>query len=72
LRVKNAAEHQGGFLLFMPFKSKAQVRKFAELLKEGKISSATFREWLNATPNIKKLPEKVGKKLQKYGKKKRG
>jgi hypothetical protein len=55
----------------MPFKSKAQLRKFGELLKEGKISSATFKEWLSATPNIKKLPERVGKKSKKYGKKKR-
>jgi hypothetical protein len=55
----------------MPFKSKAQLRKFGQLLKEGKISSATFKEWLLATPNIKKLPERVGKKLKKYGKKKR-
>jgi len=59
---------------FMPFKSKAQLRKFGELLKEGKISSATFREYLQSTPNIKNLPERVGKKSKnkKYGKKKRG
>jgi hypothetical protein len=53
------------------FKSKAQLRKFGELLKEGKISSATFKEWLSATPNIKKLPERVGKKSKSYAKKKR-
>jgi len=56
----------------MPFKSKAQLRKFGELLKEGKISSATFKEWLKSTSNIKKLPERVDKKSKKYGKKKRG
>ena len=29
----------------MPIKSKAQRRKFAELLVEGKISPETFEEW---------------------------
>lgn len=29
----------------MPFKSKAQRRKFAQLLVEGKISNETFEEW---------------------------
>ena len=29
----------------MPFKSKAQRRKFAQLLIEGKISNETFEEW---------------------------
>jgi 3-deoxy-D-manno-octulosonic-acid transferase len=29
----------------MPFKSKAQRRKFAQLLVEGKISDETFEEW---------------------------
>jgi hypothetical protein len=66
---KNAAEHQAlRFFVYMPFKSKAQLRKFGQLLKEGKISSATFKEWLSATQNVKKLPERV----KKYGKKKRG
>lgn len=29
----------------MPFKSKAQRRKFAELLVKGEISPETFEEW---------------------------
>ena len=33
----------------MPFKSKAQRRKFAELLVEGKIAPDTFEEWNRET-----------------------
>ena len=33
----------------MPFKSKAQRRKFAELLVEGKIKPETFEEWNRST-----------------------
>ena len=43
----------------MPFKSKAQRRKFAQLLIEGKISNETFEEW-NRETGAKKLPERVG------------
>jgi hypothetical protein len=42
----------------MPFKSKAQRRKFAQLLVEGKISNETFDEW-NRETGRKKLPERV-------------
>ena len=35
----------------MPIKSKAQRRKFAELLVEGKISPETFEEWNRAAGN---------------------
>jgi hypothetical protein len=42
----------------MPFKSKAQRRKFAQLLMEGKISNETFEEW-NRETGGKKLPERV-------------
>jgi hypothetical protein len=42
----------------MPFKSKAQRRKFAELLVKGKISNETFEEW-NRETGGKKLPERV-------------
>lgn len=34
----------------MPFKSKAQRRKFAQLLIEGKISNETFEEWNRLSP----------------------
>ena len=42
----------------MPFKSKAQRRKFAQLLVEGKISNETFEEW-NRETGGQKLPERV-------------
>jgi hypothetical protein len=42
----------------MPFKSRAQRRKFAELLVEGKISPQTFEEW-NRETGGKRLPERV-------------
>lgn len=45
----------------MPFKSKAQRRKFAQLLVEGKITPETYEEWNRATGGAK-LPERVGKK----------
>ena len=45
----------------MPFKSKAQRRKFAQLLVEGKISDETFEEW-NRSTGKKVLPERVTKK----------
>jgi len=47
----------------MPFKSKAQRRKFAELLVKGEISPETFEEWNRETGGAK-LPERVkrGKK----------
>ncbi len=42
----------------MPFKSKAQRRKFAELLMKGEISEETFEEWNRETGGAK-LPERV-------------
>jgi hypothetical protein len=42
----------------MPFKSRAQRRKFAQLLVEGKISNETYEEW-NRETGRKKLPERV-------------
>jgi hypothetical protein len=42
----------------MPLKSKAQRRKFAQLLVEGKITPETFEEWNRSTGN-KELPERV-------------
>lgn len=33
----------------MPFRSKAQRRKFAELLVKGEISPETYEEWNRAT-----------------------
>jgi len=45
----------------MPIKSKAQRRKFAELLVKGKISPETFEEWNRETGSAA-LPERVGRK----------
>lgn len=52
----------------MPFKSKAQRRKFAELLITGKISPETYEEW-NRETGGKLLPERV-KKIAKARKRK--
>jgi hypothetical protein len=49
---------------FMPFKSQAQRRKFAQLLVEGKISNETFEEWNRATGSTK-LPERLGSNSKK-------
>jgi hypothetical protein len=46
----------------MPFKSRAQLRKFASMVEEGKISKEKFQEWLDETSDIDGLPEKIGKK----------
>jgi len=43
----------------MPFKSKAQRRKFAQLLVEGKITDEQYEEW-NRSTGGKTLPERVG------------
>ena len=53
----------------MPFKSKAQRRKFAELLVEGKISDETFEEW-NREAGSKELPEHVKPKSETKAKSK--
>jgi hypothetical protein len=44
----------------MPFKSKAQRRKFAELLVKGEISPKTYEEW-NRSTGKRELPERVTK-----------
>ena len=48
----------------MPFKSKAQRRKFAQLLVEGKITPETYEEWNRETGRAK-LPERVRPKVTK-------
>ena len=52
----------------MPFKSKAQRRKFAELLVKGEISPETFEEW-NRETGGRELPERVKRKAKKKKKK---
>lgn len=44
----------------MPFKSKAQRRKFAELLVKGEISPETYEEW-NRETGRQELPERVNR-----------
>ena len=48
----------------MPFKSKAQRRKFAELLVKGDISPETYEEW-NRETGRKELPERVNRATKK-------
>jgi hypothetical protein len=48
----------------MPFKSRAQRRKFAELLLKGEISPETFEEWNRETGSAK-LPERVKPKASR-------
>ena len=54
----------------MPFKSKAQRRKFAELLVKGEIAPETYEEW-NRETGRKVLPERVKKKKKAQKSKKR-
>jgi hypothetical protein len=54
----------------MPFKSKAQRRKFAELLVKGKISDETFEEW-NRSTGTATLPERVKPKTRAKSKSQR-
>lgn len=44
----------------MPFKSKAQRRKFGELVSQGKMSKSTLDEWNKDTPHD--IPERKGEK----------
>ena len=53
----------------MPFKSKAQRRKFAELLVAGKISDQTYEEW-NRSTGTANLPERVKPKAKAKAKSK--
>ena len=48
----------------MPFKSKAQRRKFAQLLVDGKITDEQYEEW-NRSTGKKSLPERVRPKPAK-------
>lgn len=47
----------------MPIKSKAQRRKFAELLVKGDISPETFEKW-NRQAGSAELPERLHPKQQ--------
>ena len=53
----------------MPFKSKAQRRKFAELLVEGKIKPEAYERW-NVETGRAILPERVRPKAKPKAKRK--
>jgi hypothetical protein len=53
----------------MPFKSKAQRRKFAQLLVEGKIKPEAYERW-NVETGKAKLPERVRPKAKSRAKRK--
>lgn len=48
-----------------PLKSQAQLRKIASLQADKKLKPGTFEEYLQATPSVKKLPERVKAKKRK-------
>jgi hypothetical protein len=48
-------------LVLVAVKSKAQRRKFAQLLVEGKIKPEVYERW-NRDAGKKKLPERVARK----------
>ena len=54
----------------MPIKSKAQRRKFAELLMKGEISEEVYERW-NRGAGYKELPERVTPKDKPKSKAKR-
>jgi hypothetical protein len=54
----------------MPFKSKAQRRKFAELLVRGEITPEQFEEWNRETGSAE-LPERVKPKKSPAKKKRK-
>ena len=53
----------------MPFKSKAQRRKFAELLVKGEITPETYEEWNRETGGAR-LPERAKPKTKRGARKK--
>ena len=55
----------------MPFKSKAQRRKFAHLLVEGQITDKQYEEW-NRSTGRKDLPERLHRKKTTSRKKSTG
>jgi hypothetical protein len=54
----------------MAVKSKAQRRKFAQLLMEGKIDPEVYERW-NREAGRKKLPERVKRKKKTKKRRKR-
>jgi hypothetical protein len=46
----------------VPFKSKSQMKLFYAKARSGEISPSVVKEWQNATPDAKSLPDKLEKK----------
>lgn len=55
----------------MPFKSRAQRRKFAALLMSGEITPEQYERW-NRETGRKELPERVKPKKRKAKRKSKG
>lgn len=55
----------------MPFKSRAQRRKFAELLVQGKITPEAYERWNRETGRAE-LPERVKPKRKRKAARKQG
>jgi hypothetical protein len=49
----------------MMFRSKEQIRRFRELVDQGKVSPTTFHKRLAATENPHELPDRVTPKTSK-------
>lgn len=49
----------------MPYKSKAQMKKFFAMEDRGELPKGTAEKWAKHTPNIKKLPERKKKGSRK-------
>lgn len=49
----------------MPFSSKAQIKKLALLVKQGKFPKKKFDQYKKETPDADKLPERIGPKKAK-------
>ena len=49
----------------MPYKSKAQMRKFFAMERRGEMKKGTARRWARET-RIKSLPNKISEKRKKY------
>jgi len=55
----------------MPFKSKAQMRKFAAMERAGELPPGTFERWMRKTKDPKRLPERKSDGRFKRGRRKR-
>ena len=55
----------------MPFKSKAQMRWMFAAEKRGKVKKGTAKKWAEHTPNLKRLPTRIGKAMSKRKRRKR-